>query len=82
MIFCSCDEAAERSGSGQFSGAGDQGIELADDRAAWDELARVCRDLVGSIARELKQNAEWQMELLDEFKEPVFRIRLVAETLK
>src|ERR1700681_2200792 len=68
--------------SGQFSGAGDQGIELADDRAAWDELARVCGDLVGSIARKLKQNAEWQMELLDESKEPVFRIRLVAETLK
>jgi integrase len=58
------------------------GIELADDRAAWDELTRVCGDLVGSIARNLKQNAEWQMELLDESKEPVFRIRLVAETLK
>jgi hypothetical protein len=67
---------------GQFSGASDQGTELADDRAAWDELTRVCGDLVGSIARKLKQNAEWQMELLDESKEPVFRIRLVAETPK
>jgi hypothetical protein len=36
--------------------------------------------MVGCIARHLKENAEWQMELLDETKKPVFRIRLVAET--
>jgi hypothetical protein len=36
--------------------------------------------MVGSIARKLKQNAEWQMELLDESKKSVFRISLVAET--
>jgi hypothetical protein len=68
--------------NGQFRGASDQGTELADDSAAWQELTRVCSDLVGSIARKLKQNAEWQMEILDESKKPVFRIRLVAETLK
>jgi hypothetical protein len=37
--------------------------------------------LLGSISRSLKQNAEWQMELLDEGKKPVFRIRLVAESV-
>jgi len=31
--------------------------------------------------RNLKQNAEWQMELLDESKKPLFRITLVGETL-
>ena len=66
---------------GQFSGAADQGTELADDDAAWEELTRICGDLVGSISRKLKQNAEWQMELLDEAKKPLFRIRLVAETV-
>ena len=68
--------------NGQFSGASDHGIELADDGAAWEELTRVSGDLVGSIARSLKQNTEWQMELLDESKKPVFRIRLAAEALK
>jgi hypothetical protein len=29
----------------------------------------------------LQENSEWQMELLDESKHPVFRIRLVAESL-
>jgi hypothetical protein len=44
-------------------------------------MTKVCSDLVGGISRNLKQNTEWQMELLDESKKPIFRIRLVAETL-
>lgn len=43
-------------------------------------MTKVCANLVGGISRSLKQNAEWQMELLDETKKPVFRIRLIAET--
>jgi hypothetical protein len=67
--------------SGRFSGAEDRGTDLADDNIAWEELRRVSGDLLGSIARNLKPNSEWHMELLDESKKPVFRITLVAETL-
>ena len=67
--------------NGRYSGASEYGTELADHDAAWTEMTKVCGDLVGSISRNLKQNAEWQMELLDESKNPVFRIRIVAETL-
>jgi hypothetical protein len=63
------------------AGASSHGTELADRDAAWAEMTSVCGDLVGSISRNLKQNAEWHMELLDESKKPIFRIRLVAETL-
>jgi len=66
---------------GQFSGAADLGVELADRDAAWKEITSICGDLLGSITRKLMQNAEWQMELLDQSKAPVFRIRLKAETL-
>jgi hypothetical protein len=66
--------------NGRYSGASDHGTELAGRDAAWKELTDVCGDMVGCIARNLKQNAEWQMELLDESRKPVFRIRLVAET--
>ncbi|MEA2918028.1 MAG: hypothetical protein QOJ15_10109 [Bradyrhizobium sp.] len=66
---------------GRYSGASDQGSEFANREAAWAEMTKVCADLVGSISRSLKQNAEWHMELLDEARRPVFRIRLVAETL-
>jgi hypothetical protein len=44
-------------------------------------MTKVCGNLLGTISRSLKQNAEWQMELLDETKKPVFRIRLVAESV-
>jgi hypothetical protein len=49
--------------------------------AAWVEMTKVCGDLIGSISRNLKADAEWQMEFLDECKKPLFQIRLVVETL-
>ena len=44
-------------------------------------MTKMCGDLLGGISRSLKQNTEWQMEMLDEAKNPVFRIRLVAESV-
>ena len=70
-----------RIGHGQYSEASDQGSEFESREAAWAEMTRVCGDLLGSIARKLKQNGEWYLELLDEAKESIFRVRLVAETL-
>ena len=67
--------------SGRYSGVSDQGTELADRAAAWSELTGVCGDMIGGIARKLKENSEWQMDLLDESNRPVFRIRLVGESL-
>ena len=45
-------------------------------------MTGICGDMVGDVSRKLIENAEWQMELLDESRKPVFRIRLVAETLE
>ena len=47
----------------------------------WDSDGKSYLDLVGGIARKLKQRSEWRLELLDESRKPVFRIRVVAETL-
>jgi hypothetical protein len=67
---------------GEFSGAYDlDAFECADENAAWAELAKVSGDLLGSVARKLKQNASWQIELLNEALEPLFRVSLIAETL-
>ena len=66
---------------GSYAGASDQGSEFESREAAWTEMTKVCGNLLGSLSRSLKQNAEWQMELLDEAKKPVFRIRLVAEAV-
>jgi hypothetical protein len=66
---------------GRYSGASDQGSEFESPEAAWAEMTKMCANLLGGISRTLKQNAEWQMEMLDEAKKPVFRVRLMAETL-
>jgi hypothetical protein len=65
---------------GRYSGASDHGSEFESREDAWTEMTGVCGNLLGGISRNLKQNGEWQMELLDEAKKPVFRIRLVAES--
>ena len=70
-----------RVGHDHNAGASDLGSEFESREAAWAEMAGVCGDLVGSFSRKLKQHAEWRLELLDEAKKPVFRIRLVAETI-
>ncbi|MCA1455462.1 hypothetical protein I6F35_19945 [Bradyrhizobium sp. BRP22] len=57
------------------------GAEFPDRDAAWKEMTRVCADMISGVSRHLQENAEWQIELLDETKSPVFRIRLVAKTL-
>ncbi len=66
---------------GHYSGASDQASEFESREAAWIEMTKVCANLVGTISRGLKQDSEWQMEMLDEARKPVFRIRLVAETV-
>jgi Domain of unknown function (DUF6894) len=65
---------------GPFAGASDQGSEFESHADAWAEMTKVCGNLLGSIARSLQQNAEWQMELLDDAKKPVLRIRLISES--
>ena len=67
--------------NGQYSGASDCGTEYADRNAAWRELTILCADMASGISRKLAENSEWQLELLDESKQPVFRMRIVAETL-
>ncbi|MBK3665116.1 hypothetical protein JJE66_28275 [Bradyrhizobium diazoefficiens] len=70
-----------RISTGRYSGAADQPYEFEDRAAAWSEMTEVCANLLGSIARNLKPNAKWSMELLDENKQPVFRISLVGEAV-
>ena len=70
-----------RISTGRYSGAADQPYEFEDRAAAWTEMTEVCANLLGSIARNLKPNAKWSMELLDENKKQVFRVSLVSEAV-
>lgn len=65
---------------GRYAGASVQGMEFEDHDAAWGEMRRICADLLGGVARSLKQGGEWRMELLDAASKPVFTVRLIAES--
>jgi len=66
---------------GDYAGASDQATEFESREMAWAEMTKVCSNFLGSISRNLKQDSEWHMELLDEGRNTVFRIRLVAESV-
>ena len=66
---------------GNLAGVSESSFDLADGSAAWQEMTRVCGTMVASLCRNLKPKGDWQMDLLDASREPVFRIRLVAESL-
>ena len=67
--------------NGRYSGASEIGSECADRAEAWKELTNVCADIASGISRKLRENSEWHMEMLDEQRQPIFRISIVAETL-
>jgi Domain of unknown function (DUF6894) len=64
------------------SSASDAPFEFADRDKVWTEMTNVCGDLIRDASRNLTENTEWNLELLDETKKPMFRIRLVAETMR
>ena len=66
---------------GKYSGTSDCAFDVTDDAAAWQEMIKVCSDLVGDVCRGLKENSDWHLELLDEAEKPLFRIRLVSESV-
>ena len=66
---------------GRLTGVSESSFDLADGNAAWAEMTRVCGSMVGSLCHNLKPKADWPMDLLDESRKSVFRIRLVAESL-
>ena len=70
-----------RISQGRYSGASEHPYEFENREAAWSEMRAVCANLLGGISRCLQQSAEWRMELLDEARKPVFRIRLLGEQL-
>jgi hypothetical protein len=67
--------------NGRYRGASDAGLQLPNNDRAWVEMTKVCGDLVGDVLRDLEQNTQWRMELLNASMEPLFRIRIMAETL-
>jgi hypothetical protein len=56
--------------------------DLSDSHAARKIALRMCADLAKDIVAGLTGNSEWRLDVLDNFGKPVFRVRLLAESLE
>jgi hypothetical protein len=55
---------------------------LNDRDAARKAALGMCADLAKDIVAGLTKDSEWRLDVLNETGEPVFRLRLLAETLE
>jgi hypothetical protein len=67
--------------NGRHRGVSDTSFQVPNNDCAWVDMTKVCGDMAGDVLLRFEQNTEWRMELLDASMEPLFRIRIVAETL-
>ena len=54
---------------------------LSDSYAARKAALGICADLAKDIVNRLTDDSEWRLDVLDESGKPVFRLRLLAESL-
>ena len=55
---------------------------LCDSFAARKAALGMCADLAKDIVAGLTEDSEWRLDVLDESGQPVFRLRLIAESLE
>ena len=55
---------------------------LSDSFAARKVALGMCADLAKDIVAGLIEDSEWRLDVLDESGRPVFRLRLIAESLE
>jgi hypothetical protein len=55
---------------------------LCDSYAARKAALGICADLAKDIVNRLTDDSEWRLDVLDESGKPIFRLRLLAESLE
>jgi len=58
------------------------GVELADDRAAWEEATTACGEMLRDLDGNLKPGAEWRMEVTRGSGEIVYRLTFSSEAFQ
>jgi hypothetical protein len=63
---------------GKFSSGSSVEATLEGNEAAWKEAAAICADL----ARDIRADPEWLLEVTDEAGQGLFNFRFAAESLQ
>jgi hypothetical protein len=64
---------------GKLPRKADEGMDLPNDEAAWEEATTACGEMIKELDGELKAGPEWRMEVTDETGAIVYRLRFSAE---
>lgn len=57
----------------------EEGEELPDKHAAWREATVTAGQMLQGIDGKLRPHSEWRMEVMDEFQNQLFVLRINAE---
>ena len=63
---------------GASSKAGNEGIDLPDDHAAWVEATTACGEIIRDLDGALKPGDNWFMTVSDETGAEIFRLELLT----
>lgn len=56
-----------------------EGVEMADEGAAWDEAISTCGQMIHDMDGAMRAGTVWRMEVTDEAGDTVFRLFFRAE---
>jgi hypothetical protein len=59
-----------------------QEMTFPDNQAAQREALAIFSDLARSFAHDIDASPHWQIEVTDEVRKPIFRLTLLAESLR
>jgi hypothetical protein len=57
----------------------DEGAELQDDEAAWQQATTTAGELFKDIDGKFRPNQEWSLEVTDERRKPIYVINISAQ---
>jgi hypothetical protein len=60
----------------------DEGEQLDNDQAAWNEATLVVGELFKDFDGKLKPGVSWKLEVLDEDRRPLYSINVTGEKLR
>ncbi|MCS3892085.1 hypothetical protein M2171_001218 [Bradyrhizobium japonicum USDA 38] len=60
----------------------EEGEELPDKHAAWREATVTAGQILQGLDGKLRPQEDWTMEVVDEFQNPLYTLRISAETPK
>lgn len=62
--------------------APEEGIELRDINAAWNEATTVCGEMLRDLNGELALGTDWKLTVSDGAHKPLFELQLTSRRLK